>query len=116
MAITWGWSEAWFSPARSTRRGYVGPYPSPAPGSSLKDRLANTHPQGGKQVLKAFSGQMTNLWEVEGWAGPVASVVNSTPLYTNYRVLTVSLPVSVASAPEQLALQASQPHPLARKP
>lgn len=42
-------------------------------------------------VLKAFSGQMTGLWSVEGWAGPVAGVTSAHALYCDFRSLTEGL-------------------------
>ncbi|GIL50501.1 hypothetical protein Vafri_6637, partial [Volvox africanus] len=54
-------------------------------------------------VLKAFSGQMSNYWHVPGWVGPVATIVNTTPLYHNYRTLTEAHSARLASL--DLALQ-----------
>ncbi|GLI63625.1 hypothetical protein VaNZ11_006630 [Volvox africanus] len=54
-------------------------------------------------VLKAFSGQMSNYWHVPGWVGPVATIVNTTTLYHNYRTLTEAYSARLASL--NLALQ-----------
>ncbi|GLC36379.1 hypothetical protein PLESTB_000768100 [Pleodorina starrii] len=48
-------------------------------------------------VLKAFSGQMTNYWHVPGWVGPVAGIINTTPLYQHYRTLTEAHSARLAS-------------------
>lgn len=50
------------------------------------DRHAQEH-----VVLKAFSGQMTRRWECPGWAGPVASITHTSPVYKRYRHAIESL-------------------------
>ncbi|EFJ44569.1 hypothetical protein VOLCADRAFT_95180 [Volvox carteri f. nagariensis] len=59
-------------------------------------------------VLKAFSGQMTNYWHVPGWVGPIATVINATPLYQDYRALTEAHSARLASL--DAALQQHNDH------
>jgi hypothetical protein len=42
-------------------------------------------------VLKAFSGQMSRHWQVEGWVGPVAGLTHENVTYAKYREITDKL-------------------------
>lgn len=42
-------------------------------------------------VLKAFSGQMSRHWRVEGWVGPVAGLTHESIPYAKYREVTNQL-------------------------
>ncbi|KAF5834409.1 hypothetical protein DUNSADRAFT_8939 [Dunaliella salina] len=61
-------------------------------------------------VLKAFSGQLTRRWECPGWAGPVAAITHTSPIYKQFRHAIESL----TQALEQLhsITDSSSPQPL----
>jgi len=54
------------------------------PGRMLGVLLARDH-QGQLHTLKAFSGQITESWLCPGWVGPVAGVINESPVYVKTR-------------------------------
>lgn len=54
------------------------------PGRMLGVLLARD-PQGQLHTLKAFSGQITESWLCPGWVGPVAGIINESPVYIKTR-------------------------------
>lgn len=53
--------------------------------------------------MRAFSGQLTESWHVPGWEGPVAGLINTTPLYAAFRRRTEALSALLTETQEALA-------------
>jgi tRNA pseudouridine32 synthase/23S rRNA pseudouridine746 synthase len=57
-------------------------------------------------LLKAFSGQLTEEWQVPGWVGPVAGITAACQQYAGYRQLTEQLSARIQAM--QAAIQRHQ--------
>jgi hypothetical protein len=56
------------------------------PAGRMLGVLLAQDPHTGRAVtLKAFSGQLTERWEVPGWVGPVARITSASPQYKQQR-------------------------------
>ncbi len=47
--------------------------------------VAQSRINGRRHVLRAFSGQFTERWHCNGWAGPVAGITSRSPEYQQAR-------------------------------
>ncbi|KAF8062629.1 hypothetical protein HT031_003958 [Scenedesmus sp. PABB004] len=52
---------------------------------------------GGRHVLKAFSGQITESWAIPGWAAPVAGLTSASPSYVRARRLIEAMSARLAA-------------------